>query len=573
MNNKIKTCIISLCVVFLITLLKFLFYWISGSIAVYSEAWHSFSDIATSLIVLISVLRFKQHSNFAEKSDKKQIGTKIDSELMVSFSIGLLLLYVSISIIWNLFGTTEQYKIYKPVLTGSVFIILSFFSFFLYKFQASVADATKSVAIKADSMHSKADMIISILTGFSLIIYSFGFDIDKPVSILIAILIFTFALEMLVNTIVITVKKQNQYRSIYSVKSIVFFIFNKKYYITFYEWIVDTLKIPLDVKTSSLNKFFIKYAKIVWKYGICVSLLIVVIYLFSLSVYTVDADKEAFRLVFGKVINQKELIKPGLHFKWPWPIEKTFQFSTKRLYTKYLCNKAAPNKALIWAREHGDNKAFISGDDNFFLPYIGVVYRIKNPYDFYFIQKNPEQLLENICGGVVNQIFVKNNFYDLALFNRSNWIKFAHKKIQQKLNELSSGIFIEDFFVIDFHPPSNIATSFEAVVAAHQACKQFINNAYKYVEKLLPKERSIALKTKYIAQSDKISKMKKAEGEAQNYLLKLSGYRDNKIVAKKYMILETAEKVLTNRDIILVDPKTNLPEQLIYIERFLKNKK
>lgn len=69
MTDRIKAASISLLIIALITGLKFVLYYISGSIAVLSEAWHSFSDIATTLLVLISILR-QQHKTKSKPIDK-----------------------------------------------------------------------------------------------------------------------------------------------------------------------------------------------------------------------------------------------------------------------------------------------------------------------------------------------------------------------------------------------------------------------------------------------------------------------------------------------------------------------
>ena len=60
MSNKVKAAYISLAVVTVMTASKFLLYYLSGSLAVLSEAWHGFSDIATTLLVLVSIARVRR---------------------------------------------------------------------------------------------------------------------------------------------------------------------------------------------------------------------------------------------------------------------------------------------------------------------------------------------------------------------------------------------------------------------------------------------------------------------------------------------------------------------------------
>ena len=210
MNKKIKTSLISLCLVIVFTILKFFFYYISGSVAVLSEAWHSFSDIGTTALVLTSLvitsikqkrlpgLEKKESDNSEKIASKSKL---FDPELGVAFVISVLLLVVSIKILYNSMAG-DAIKVNRPLLTGIIFIILSIGSYFLFRLQSSVAKSEDSSALKADSLHSKTDVIVSLATGFSLILYFYGINIDRFIGAFIALFIFSFSLEMLVNVFI-----------------------------------------------------------------------------------------------------------------------------------------------------------------------------------------------------------------------------------------------------------------------------------------------------------------------------------------------------------------------------------
>ena len=63
-NAKEKTAFISTGLNLILTILKFTLYFFTGSMAILAEAWHSFSDIATSLMVYFAV---------REKPEKEKI--------------------------------------------------------------------------------------------------------------------------------------------------------------------------------------------------------------------------------------------------------------------------------------------------------------------------------------------------------------------------------------------------------------------------------------------------------------------------------------------------------------------
>jgi len=80
MNNRINTTWISFGFAGLLTVGKFLFYYLSGSVAVLSEAWHSFSDLATSLLILFSLYRARMLLTEAEPLEKKLARQNKDEE-------------------------------------------------------------------------------------------------------------------------------------------------------------------------------------------------------------------------------------------------------------------------------------------------------------------------------------------------------------------------------------------------------------------------------------------------------------------------------------------------------------
>jgi len=55
MTIKERTAGISILANIVLTILKFIAFSFTGSVAVLAEAWHSFSDITTSILVFISV--------------------------------------------------------------------------------------------------------------------------------------------------------------------------------------------------------------------------------------------------------------------------------------------------------------------------------------------------------------------------------------------------------------------------------------------------------------------------------------------------------------------------------------
>jgi membrane protease subunit HflK len=590
MTNKTKAAVVSLGIIVGITTVKFIFYFISGSIAVLSEAWHSFSDIATTSLVLISILRQNQKRmngqgvlvDNTEQPQSKHSGSRmmlayrrfraIDTELKIAGVISLFLLSVSSLILWNAIFS-EPVTVSNSMLTGIIFIVLSFGSFFLYRFQTSAAAAEGSAALSADSLHNKADMVISLLTGFSLIIYTFGINIDQWTGAFIALFILSMALEMAVNVALSVIKGDSRLSNAHSFSSIVLAFFSPQSYRRAFAFTDTQLGLSERAKQSLLVIPGLLRGLVVWTLRIVV-LTIAGAYLATIF-YSVGVNQEAFVTRFGRILDRDRTLSPGLHVRMPWPMDKVIAVDTKTIRTLAVGNTSTDVSAMIWSKEHGDNRLFLTGDNNLFLPYLVMHYRIDKPYlyQFSFKPEAADRLLEMIAYRVLNDFFVKNTYYDIALFKRERWLSEAQRRIQLEMDELQTGIEVVSLCLKDLHPPIQVAGAYEDVVAAQQVREQYINNAQKYYNTKIPGERSAALKTILQAESYALQKTKETQGKARNHLLRLEGYRTGGETMRRLLVLKAAEKALQGKRKIVVDPRSGLSGRMIYIEEFISKRK
>jgi len=577
MNNRIKATWVSIGIVSILTLFKFLFFYISGSLAVLSEAWHSFSDIATSVFVLISLYRvLRLEKRGADKSEEQPLSGNfivrifrkiihLHPELQISFVIGIMLTSISVSILWNAF-CCGGIVVDRPLISGIAFILFSLGSYFLYRFQISMGEKEGSAALYADGMHSKADMIGSLLTGVSLILYHFSFNFDRFVGAFIGILLFSVALEMLVNSTLALIKGQEKFSREYSAVSIIAAFFSENLYRKLWDKIHESGN--FTAKSRAVLKDFYKFAALFFKLGLLLSALGLVGYYLKTALVFVRIDEKAIVLRFGKIVNRDELYGPGIHFKFPVPFENVVYINTKKIYSIDVGNSSSSGSAMIWTSEHGDSVDFISGDNNLFLPYVTLHYRVDDPYLFYVGVKGSSELIRHISYSVLTKTFSERDFYDLAIFKRREWIDFARGEMQKKFNSLDMGVRIEELVVKDLHPPIKIANAFEKVVAAYQLKERDYNNAEGYINMLIPKTRADALRTASEATSYVRGKVLKAEGDAENYVLRLAGYKESRSVMRKYLFYKHAGETLSRGKKVVVDPKSGIPSQVIYSEKF-----
>jgi membrane protease subunit HflK len=456
-----------------------------------------------------------------------------------------------------------------PLATGLIFIGLSFGSFFLYRFQDAMGREADSAALRADSLHNRADMAISLLTGISLILYHFGYDIDRWVSVYIALFIFTFAVEMLVNVMVSMGRGGTGLTADYRFNDIC----RAASQAETYRRLTDALigRLPLSAKRQVLAQRFPAFLFSLRRGMVGSAAVVLGVSVLASMFYTVGVDEQVLVLRFGQVVSTDRAAGPGLHGKMPWPVDRVHRVRTRRVDSLTVGNAADATTPMIWHFDHGDTTHYISGDNNLFLPYLIIHYRIKNPHDYYLNYRRgaADRLLEYQANRILTHIFATKSYYDIALFDRQGWTAAAERDLQCLLDEMRAGIEIVSFCLRDLHPPKDIAASYENVVAAYQNREQSLNEAERYYNTQLPATRSDAHKSATAARSMALARIKLAEGEAENYMMRLSGFRKSGEIGKTLLGHRAAVRSLKGRALFLVDPQSGIDARLLYFENYM----
>ena len=554
---KAKTAAAATVMNIIFTSVKFLLYYFSGSMAILAEAWHSFSDIATSILVLIAVSKSSLTSPETEsgkgtddsRGNPKNLSNRM--EWITSLGIGLLLTIVAVSLIGK-FIQSESKPIENSLLSGLLFLVFSLGSYFMYRFETRIGREENSLGLVSDGMHARADMTSSLLTGFSLIVYSMGLNLDRWVAGVIALFILSFALETLANVAMVYFRRESDQLFRYRSFEIIAFLLSK-----------DTLqKVSTLFKTSLEKKFgSTKHVRLTCKAILCLPFVLMLIAYLSTAIFEVGIREQAIIERFGKPLSLKEPVESGLHLKLPWPfdrIQKVKVTTIKELNIGNITDRQT--SALIWTRKHGTEEPFLSGDNNFFYPYIVLHYRIKNIFNYLYENTDPETLLNEIAHRIVTIIFAKEEFYNIAATSRKGLEKEIYTRLQEEMDTLESGIELLAVSLKDIHPPISIADSFERVIAGHQEKQRIINDALGYKNKALPESRGRAVKELEAAKSYIIEREKKAEGNATRFKLSLPKDNRGKQITMSRIYLQTMQEILRENKIIVVEPGSGQPE-------------
>ena len=214
-KEKEKWALGSLLLNFSLTVLKFIFAVITGSLALMAEAIHSLSDLVVSGISLISVkISSIKAENFPYGLYKV--------ENIASVIIGMFLFFTAYEILKEAFFSEEKREIRYVEYAIGVMVITMLATFIYSRFELKAAEKLNSPTLKADAEHIWADFLSSVVVIIGLIGTLFGYEIDKYAAAVVALFIVHSGWEIFSNGIKMLLDVSLSKEEIEQIKQIIY---------------------------------------------------------------------------------------------------------------------------------------------------------------------------------------------------------------------------------------------------------------------------------------------------------------------------------------------------------------
>lgn len=168
----------------------------TGSLAIIADAWHTLSDSFSSLIVIAGV---RISSRPADHEHPFGHGR---AELIAALIIGLLLCVVSFNFLMQgidrLYNQTSvEYGLFAVIATVISIVVKEVLAQYAFR----LARKTGSRTLRADAWHHRSDAISSVVILAGIYLGNYIWWIDGAMAIMVAILIFYAAFEILRDSI------------------------------------------------------------------------------------------------------------------------------------------------------------------------------------------------------------------------------------------------------------------------------------------------------------------------------------------------------------------------------------
>lgn len=276
--------------------------------------------------------------------------------------------------------------------------------------------------------------------------------------------------------------------------------------------------------------------------------IIITFFIFS-SVYTVKDGEIGVLRTFGKVT---DFTNPGLHLKFPYPIQEVDVLNISRTNTIEIGFNKLYNSGK---KSQNLESISLTADNNIVSADVVVEWKITDPYSFLFKAKNPEHILKNLIISSLKSTIGKLNIDSILTDGKLAAQNSIKKDIENDLQAYNLGIEVLNVNIVDAQPPEDIKSSFEVVSDSIEQKNILIEKAEEYKAQKINDAEEEANKIIKDAEAYYQERINKAKSETDIFDSIYKEYKISKEVTKSRMLLETLEEILPGADIYIMDTK------------------
>ncbi len=553
MTKQEKAAALSIATNVLLTLAKFVLASVTASVALLAEAYHSFADIFSSTMVLVAIRADRRDASESATAQptggedvtvakpRRRLFAASNWENKVAMGIGILLIVVALAIFRKVSQPSPIFVRY-PLAAAIAVSFLAACSYLLYRFEISVGQQTNSTALIADGHHAHTDMLASVFVAITLVATQLRAGVDRIAACVIGLFIFTKAVYVLTQALrayAAAAKGQGFSRETVYEDSLFFLVNNVFSGFGNVLWQrlrrIPGLRGPHEVAKRRFGLALV---------GLGV-LLAVCSYTLS-GFYVLRPWERAIVARFGKPLRRRSPAAPGLHYHWPWPIERVKRADVEGIRRLTIGYTAGERKDLIlWTNIHYLREySIITGEGPFLDVAMNVHYRIDDLYRYLYGNADPDTTVEKIGYQLLRETLGTRPFFSPITTERDSVEALILAEMQKRVDEQRLGVLIQSICFRDVHPPTEVAPAFEDVISAQEDYEAYIEEAYGYRKDLLPRARATADTALNDAKAYRNVLIAQSTGSAKSFSAREKAYRKAKDLTHTRMLLETVEQTL-----------------------------
>ncbi len=494
-----------------ITGVKAIFAVTTGSAALFAETLHSGADSLASLGIWWS-LRYERarKAMLMEKEETDQLSSnrwgleaeqverawsadkfrfyKEHIEKKLSVFIGLLFVSLAVVGFFRAMRAPQPFAFHIDTLIP-VFVLggLAGLSYLLGRFvhQVSTIEGVRDLA--TGSARAKADAVGSLLVVvvfFCRKVNIAGDGLDRAVGIIISVIIFLQGLEIIVSTIRAGFEDRRLADSeddphAVGREMILSRLLSGSGWISLVGFVSAGFAMQQTGPRRPL-RFIQQHLPLV-------AVLTVALLWFQSAFVVVEPSNVVIIERFGQAVNLSQPLDPGVHLKFPWPIDSTVIVpvgEVQEVTIGYTKEDHDDEPYILWQVPHHQREfQLVTGDGSLVSVNMFIRYQINDPQQWYLSARSPRDVLKAQADSLLGEnIRVKSVSWVIGP-NRQQLAQIIKKQIQDTLNSQRLGLQILHVNLLNAHPPNslnrgeNIARSYLDVFSKLQERQDILNQA------------------------------------------------------------------------------------------------
>ena len=271
--------------------------------------------------------------------------------------------------------------------------------------------------------------------------------------------------------------------------------------------------------------------------------------------YVVDTGQRGVVLRFGQYV---DTVQPGPGWHIPWPVESVELVNMQQMRTVEIgyrdnTHNRVPKESLM-----------LTADARIVDLQFAVQYSIRNPENYLFANRSPDEAVRQVAESVMSGIVGRNKMDYVLYQGRSVMADQASKRIQQILDRYQAGIGISQVTLQNVQPPQEVQSAYDDAVRASQDRERLKNEAQAYANDVIPKARGVAARLQEEAAGYKQAVIADAQGEADRFSQILAQYNKAPAVTRERMYIDMMQQVLSSSTKVLEDGRKG-GSQTIYL--------
>ena len=273
------------------------------------------------------------------------------------------------------------------------------------------------------------------------------------------------------------------------------------------------------------------------------------------SFYTVQPDEEAVIIRLGRYV---DTYKPGLHFKFPFGMDKKYIVKTELVHQMEFgfrtLNDRTP-RTQYSTRNFDQESLMLTGDLNVADVDWVIQYKIGNPFKYIFNSRNPKKNLKDVAESIMRRVVGDKLVSEVLTTGKARVAADAKVLMQEILDKYDIGLKVISIQLQDISPPESVKQAFNEVNEAKQEQEKLINQAEEAYNKVIPNARGKAEEKISRAKGYAQALINRSRGDANKFESILKAYNKAPDITRKRIYLETMETIFKRMDQLTVVDK------------------